>query len=412
MGEFAVDIAMSYRIGAARGDRSILSAMDIRDDELFAAFGQSINELILRHRKDLESKREKRGIELGIRTRWLEATSTSAGPKERWVDGTPEYSFYICGLRKLFPEALFIHIFRDVRSVVRSMLNFNRVAETQLVANEQEAYEYWLRTVKACLNAEQAYGPHVIHRLRYSALIEKPEQAIRSLLGFIGEPYSARCLEPLAERINSSNVPPDFKSEDPATDPAIVEKARRLSADIEKTAQPSEASPAAAEEMEVEFQQPCLKAERIKQELKHQIARQQQHYLTEVEAYKAQIARQEQYYSDRVRKQLQDTKKLASLLDNTAQAVARLRTSRRWKLVNLGSVIKARLSRGKVSTGYGHLDKIVAAYSQWRSSHPETAKLDRPNAATESSVSPGSSDAQFETVSEIRSIENVRGTSA
>jgi hypothetical protein len=32
--------------------------MDIRDDELFAAFGQSRNGLILRHRKDLEIKRE------------------------------------------------------------------------------------------------------------------------------------------------------------------------------------------------------------------------------------------------------------------------------------------------------------------------------------------------------------------
>ena len=37
------------------------------------------------------------------------------------------------------------------------------------------------------------------------------------------------------ERINSSNVPPDFKSDDLATDPAMVEEARRLSAEIEQT---------------------------------------------------------------------------------------------------------------------------------------------------------------------------------
>ena len=85
------------------------------------------------------------------------------------------------------------------------------------------------------------------------ALLENPESTLRSLLDFLGEPYSAKCLEPLSERINSSNVPPDFKSEDPATDPAIVEEARRLSAEIEQTSRPTECSPAAAEELEAEF---------------------------------------------------------------------------------------------------------------------------------------------------------------
>jgi len=47
-------------------------------------------------------------------------------PKTRWVDGTPEYSFYVNPLRKLFPGARFIHVVRDVRSVVRSMINFQR----------------------------------------------------------------------------------------------------------------------------------------------------------------------------------------------------------------------------------------------------------------------------------------------
>jgi hypothetical protein len=133
------------------------------------------------------------------------------------------------------------------------MLNFHRIAGTHLVPNEEEAYKYWLRTVRACLKAEEAYGPHVVYRLRYTALLENPELTLRSLLDFLGEPYSAKCLEPLSERINSSNVPPDFKSEDAATDPAIVEEARRLSAEIEQTPRPTEYSPAAADELEAEF---------------------------------------------------------------------------------------------------------------------------------------------------------------
>jgi len=176
-----------------------------------------------------------------------------AGPKPRWVDGTPDYSLHICGLRKLFPQARFVHVFRDVDAVVCSMVNFYRATGIQLVVNEEDAYKYWLRTVRRCFKAEEAYGPHVVYRLRHTALVENPESALRSLLDFLGEPYSAKCLEPLSQRINSSNVPPDFKSDDAATNPAIVDQARRLSAKIEETPQPGEQSPAAADELEAEF---------------------------------------------------------------------------------------------------------------------------------------------------------------
>src|SRR6266480_2646428 len=80
--------------------------------------------------------------------------------------------------------------------------------------------------------------------------------------------------------------------------------------------------------------------------------------------------------TDRLRKQLWDTRRLSRLLDDAENAAARLRSSRRWKLANPGAAIQAKLFPGKVSVGYGHLEKIVAAYSQWRASHPEIAKIE------------------------------------
>jgi len=255
MGNFAINVAMAYHVGAARGDRSILSAMDIHEDELFATFGQSINDLILSHRKDLEKKRQSKGKLAGLKGRWFQGTNAASDPKTRWVDGTPEYSLFICGLRKLFPDARFVHIFREVGPVVRSMLNFHRVAGIQLVANEEKAYKYWLRTVRACLKAEQAYGPDVIHRIRYVDLIDNPELTMRSLLDRLEEPYSAKCLEPLADRINSSNVPADFKADDPATDPSVIEKATRLCVNVSETPQADRPSREAADEMETAFRE-------------------------------------------------------------------------------------------------------------------------------------------------------------
>src|SRR6266436_3490073 len=57
MGDFAVNVAVSYQIGAARGIFSILSAMGISHAEFFSHIGRSINSLVLKHRGDLDRQR-------------------------------------------------------------------------------------------------------------------------------------------------------------------------------------------------------------------------------------------------------------------------------------------------------------------------------------------------------------------
>jgi len=194
------------------------------------------------------------------------------------------------------------------------------------------------------------------------------------------------------------------------------------------------------DELEAAFQEPYLKAASLQRELsgeiakvqhyaaeiekyKLQIARQEQHYAAEVDAYKQQLARQERHYGaeidvlkhqiarqeehytgefekyksqiDSLQKHLTDTtniaRKLSRLLENVEKAAERLANSRRWKFANLGSVIKAMLSRGKLSIGYDPLEKIVAAYSQWRVSHPEIGKLNKEIGVLQSQANPETS---------------------
>ena len=251
LGSFAIHAASGYQRGSARGAHGQLSAIGVGREEFLALFGQTINELILSHRKQFQMQRAQLGLDVPPFT----ISRSPNEPKSRWVDGTPEYSFYICGLRKLFPEALFVHLVRDVTAVVRSLLNFFPDGRNRLVANEQVAYEYWLRRVTACVEAEQAYGPDVVYRMRYSDIVEQPASAVRSLLGFLGEPYAPECLEPLSERINSANVPADFNARDLATDPAVVAQARELSDHLQSSPQPREASVTVAEKLEAEFSQ-------------------------------------------------------------------------------------------------------------------------------------------------------------
>lgn len=256
IGPFAYQIEIAYRMGSTRGERSQLSALGIGREEFFAHFGRSITDLILNHRQSLEAKlsaNECQGSPEAPEPASLPAfsiTRSESDPKGRWVDGTPEYSLYIHPLRTLFPEARFIHIVRDVAAVVRSMLNFKRTGGPALVSDEQRAYEYWLRTVGACLKAERAYGTEIVCRIRHSDLVSQPEMTLRRLLAFLVEPFEPSCLEPLGERINSSIVPADFDSSDPRTDPEIIEQARRLQAEAMLDPTPLNPDPATAAEIE------------------------------------------------------------------------------------------------------------------------------------------------------------------
>ncbi len=262
MGDFCINSAVIHQIGAARGHLSVLSAMNISLDELLADFGRSINGLIVSHRLDLEKTRA------AIPSLPEFMRRTLGGPKTRWVDGTPEYSLHIYALRKLFPEGVFIHVLRDVRDVVRSMLNLHRLTGIQLVANEQEAYQYWLRTVKACAQAERAYGSDVVRRLDYNTLIDRPETAIGSVLDFVGEPFDAQCLEPLSHQINSSDVPPDFLADDPATDRRLIDEATNLYVQVQRAPEVTEVSCLAADEMEAAFRKSVQHASTVENQLR------------------------------------------------------------------------------------------------------------------------------------------------
>jgi hypothetical protein len=255
LGRFTLDVESAYQIGTRRAERSQLGALGVKRDDFFAAFGNSINELILGHRREQTRIAREQAVSVD-RSKILPAFKTERAegdPKKRWADGTPENSFYVYGLRKLFPEAVFIHIFRDVASVVRSLLRFTASGAAPLVENEQQAYDRWLRTVRACIEAEHAYGSSVVHRMRHADLAQQSEQTMRQVLDFLGERFEPACLEPLQSRINSSNVPADFQCADPTTDPKLVREAHQVESELFSA--PIKVGPceAAAAELEANF---------------------------------------------------------------------------------------------------------------------------------------------------------------
>ena len=222
-GPFAIAVGVHHLVDSARGERSQLSALGIGRDEFDQAVGDALNSLILRHRSHLEALGRAAGRRDPRQVNARFAVARDAGdPKSRWVDGTPESTMYVCGLRRLFPTAKFVHIVRDVREVAASMLGFRLDDGSPLVDGAEQACAYWLQATQACLLAQRALGSETVHRLCHADLVERPEAALREALEFLGEEYSPACLEPLAERINSSGDV-DAVPLDPAASPTIRE---------------------------------------------------------------------------------------------------------------------------------------------------------------------------------------------
>jgi hypothetical protein len=90
LGPFAIDAAVSYHHGTARGERVRLSANCIDSHEFLSRFGQTMNELIVGHRSKFEDLNLRK--QMGWYPPPFNIPHGPHEPKSRWVDGTPEYA--------------------------------------------------------------------------------------------------------------------------------------------------------------------------------------------------------------------------------------------------------------------------------------------------------------------------------
>jgi hypothetical protein len=125
-------------------------------------------------------------------------------PKRRWIDGTPLNSFYIWALAEMFPQALFIHNLRRPHEVATSLESFDKVgAEPQAL---EQGLETWISHTENAWYAERGLGRRRVFRLLFERIGGEPENLFRELCAFLGEEYSADCLLPLRDKVNSSQV--------------------------------------------------------------------------------------------------------------------------------------------------------------------------------------------------------------
>ena len=145
----------------------------------------------------------------------LNAMITSRSKGRRWIDHTPLYTMVADALAEIFPGARFIHILRDGRDVVHSMLHFAdshpdsetaRFAERTIpwATDMGGACEFWRDHVDTAMTFCEEH-PERATVVRHEDLVAAPDQTFRGIHRFLEIPDEegpARYLT--SKRVNSS----------------------------------------------------------------------------------------------------------------------------------------------------------------------------------------------------------------
>lgn len=226
----SINMRLLYKFGTVHGLYSHLGALDWNETDFYAAFGKFIDQFIIDTREprlkfirkltakryglsftEIDKLEEKGHMSPNpdlVSAKNYQVVRSSADPKGRWVDGTPENTFYMYSLSLLFPEARFIHLLRDPDEVAKSLMGFSRAGKGGIDFNEAQAYSQWLKNVEYAVKGEKALGRAKVLRVGYTDLVRSPETTLRSCLEFFGESFCSDCLLPMRDKINSSKVTP------------------------------------------------------------------------------------------------------------------------------------------------------------------------------------------------------------
>jgi len=120
--------------------------------------------------------------------------------KARVAEKTPNNVFYFQHLHYLFPDSPLIHVVRDGRDVVCSLLEMEWAdpatgKQLEYTTDPAAAARYWLDAVEVGrAAAEHPSASRQYYEIRYEDLVTRPEPTLQSLFEFIGEPYEPSVL--------------------------------------------------------------------------------------------------------------------------------------------------------------------------------------------------------------------------
>ncbi|GLZ12081.1 sulfotransferase [Actinomadura sp. NBRC 104425] len=122
----------------------------------------------------------------------------------RWGDKRPSYFRYVNALRRMYPDAQFIHMIRDGRDCVASLKEMPWYKQ-----DINHAICVWREAIDHGRRYAAELGPDAYYELQYERLVADPADELMRLCAFLGEEYDPAMTEP--HRLARLTVPPQRK---------------------------------------------------------------------------------------------------------------------------------------------------------------------------------------------------------
>jgi hypothetical protein len=115
---------------------------------------------------------------------------------EIFIEKTPSHALFIEEILELLPKASFIHVLRDARDVVASILAASRSwGRGWAPRNARQAARLWLRHVETIERSKHQIPSGQFYEVRYEELWSTPYQVLKGLGEFIGLEWSDQEIE-------------------------------------------------------------------------------------------------------------------------------------------------------------------------------------------------------------------------
>jgi hypothetical protein len=116
-------------------------------------------------------------------------------PGDVFVEKTPSHVLYVPEIAELFPSARFIHVLRDARDTVASLLNASRSwGSGWAPRTARQATGMWVQHVEAAREAARLVGPGRFYEVRYEALHAANVRELRLITDWLGLSWDAQAL--------------------------------------------------------------------------------------------------------------------------------------------------------------------------------------------------------------------------
>ena len=108
--------------------------------------------------------------------------------KARWADKSPDYALMLDYVDTLYPRSQIVHIVRDPRDVIDAWRRFYGVKSVPRAARA------WVRYVRSAHEFAVNHPADRVLELRYEDLVRQPEETLRALFAWLGEPWDDEVL--------------------------------------------------------------------------------------------------------------------------------------------------------------------------------------------------------------------------